>query len=76
MKYDTDEDEQVYDNILFDESIKGKFIPRSVFVDLDSMTIDEVKSGYIGDLLLDDNLIFGKEDASCNFCKGRSWAGK
>lgn len=51
-------------NSIFRESIKGTHIPRSIFIDLDPTTIDEVRTGKYHDLFHPDTLINSDEDSS------------
>lgn len=55
---------------LFNETKLGKHVPRSVFVDLDPMTIDEVRRGKYHDLFKPSTLINESEDAANNFIFG------
>lgn len=54
----------------FSESAAGKFVPRSVYIDLEPTVVDEVRTGKYKDLFHPDNLLSGKEDASNNFARG------
>ena len=38
----------------YSESRKEQFVPRSIMIDLDSSTIDEIKTGKFKDLYRDD----------------------
>eukprot|EP01099_Mayorella_cantabrigiensis_P008338 TRINITY_DN781_c0_g1_i1.p1 TRINITY_DN781_c0_g1~~TRINITY_DN781_c0_g1_i1.p1 ORF type:complete len:452 (-),score=127.69 TRINITY_DN781_c0_g1_i1:118-1473(-) len=60
----------------FSESRNGKFVPRSIFVDLEPSVIDEVKNGPYKQLFHPDQMITGKEDASNNFARGQFTVGK
>lgn len=55
---------------MFFETIKGKFFPRSVFVDLDPTVIDEVRMGRYHDLFGPNTLISGDMDAASNYARG------
>jgi tubulin alpha len=48
----------------FNETSSGKHVPRSLFVDLDPSTIDEIRTGPYRQLFHPGLLINGKEDAS------------
>lgn len=57
-------------NMLFSETQNGKFIPRSVTVDLEPSVIDEVRKGSYRALFHPKQLISGLEDAANNFARG------
>jgi tubulin alpha len=59
----------------FSESAAGKFVPRSVYVDLEPTVVDEVRTGKYKDLFHPDNLLSGKQDASNNFARGHYTVG-
>jgi len=63
-------------NTFFNETNKGKYVPRSLMVDLEPTVIDEIKSGMYSKLFHPDQLIHGKEDASNNFARGHYTVGK
>jgi len=54
----------------FQETGAGKYVPRSVYVDLEPTVIDEVRSGAYRELFHQESLINGKEDAANNFARG------
>ncbi|KAL7673347.1 hypothetical protein ACOME3_008206 [Neoechinorhynchus agilis] len=54
----------------------GKFVPRSVFVDLEPTVIDEVRTGTYRQLYHPEQLITGKEDAANNYARGHYTIGK
>ncbi|XP_077977661.1 tubulin alpha chain-like [Glandiceps talaboti] len=56
---------------VFSETITDKYVPRTVFVDLEPTVIDQVRKGTYGKLFHPENLISGKEDAANNFARGR-----
>ncbi|KAJ6078572.1 hypothetical protein N7467_008325 [Penicillium canescens] len=60
----------------FTETGNGKYVPRSVFVDLDPSPIDEIRTGIYRHLFHPDQLISGKEDAANNFARGYYTVGK
>lgn len=60
----------------FNESSKGKYVPRSLMVDLEPSVIDNIQSGEYGKLYNPDYLIKGKEDAANNFARGRYTVGR
>jgi tubulin alpha len=54
----------------FDETIKGKMVPRSIFIDTEPTVVDEVRCGKYKHLFHPDQLISGKQDAANNFVRG------
>ena len=48
-----------------------KYVPRSIFIDLEPSVIDEIRTGPYRQLFHPDGLITGKEDAANNFARGR-----
>mmetsp|Transcript_5822 Transcript_5822/g.10387 ORF Transcript_5822/g.10387 Transcript_5822/m.10387 type:complete len:445 (-) Transcript_5822:32-1366(-) len=54
----------------FNETPEGKHVPRSVFVDSDPDTIDELRTGSSRQLFKPEQLISGKESASNNYARG------
>ncbi|KAJ5233109.1 hypothetical protein N7468_006065 [Penicillium chermesinum] len=60
----------------FTETSSGKYVPRSVFVDLDPSPIDEIRTGTYRQLFHPEQLISGKEDAANNYARGHYTVGK
>ncbi|GMM37500.1 hypothetical protein DASC09_048250 [Saccharomycopsis crataegensis] len=60
----------------FQETGSGKFVPRTVYVDLEPNVIDEIKTGKYRDLFHPEQLIAGKEDAANNFARGHNTVGR
>jgi tubulin alpha len=60
----------------FSATGSGKFVPRSVFLDLEPSVIDEVRSGTYRQLFHPEQLISGKEDAANNYARGHYTVGK
>jgi tubulin alpha len=60
----------------FSETSNGKYVPRTVFVDLEPSVIDEVRTGPYRELFHPDTLISGKEDAANNYARGHYTVGK
>ncbi|CAD5206982.1 unnamed protein product [Bursaphelenchus okinawaensis] len=60
----------------FQESSNGKFVPRTVFVDLEPTVIDEVRTGAYRQLYHPAQLITGKEDAANNYARGHYTVGR
>ena len=54
----------------FSEQGSGKFIPRSIFVDLEEGVINEVRTGARRQLYHPSDLLSGKDDAAGNFSRG------
>jgi tubulin alpha len=63
-------------NTFFNETGSGKYVPRSIFVDLDPSPIDEIRTGPYRQLFHPELLISGKEDASNNYARGHYTVGK
>ncbi|PYH47995.1 tubulin alpha chain [Aspergillus saccharolyticus JOP 1030-1] len=60
----------------FTESSNGKYVPRSIFIDLDPSPVDEIRTGQYRQLFHPENLINGKEDAANNYARGHYTIGK
>lgn len=60
----------------FSEVGSGKYVPRSVYLDLEPTVVDEVRTGAYRQLFHPNQLINGKEDAANNFARGRYTVGK
>lgn len=60
----------------FTETSGGKYVPRSIFVDLDPSPIDEIRTGNYRQLFHPELLISGKEDAANNYARGHYTIGK
>ncbi|KAJ5698779.1 hypothetical protein N7462_000784 [Penicillium macrosclerotiorum] len=60
----------------FTETSGGKYVPRSIFVDLDPSPIDEIRTGTYRQLFHPEQLISGKEDAANNYARGHYTVGK
>ncbi|CAF0722814.1 unnamed protein product [Rotaria sp. Silwood1] len=60
----------------FAETGAGKYVPRTVFIDLEPTVIDEVRTGTYRQLFHPETLISGKEDAANNYARGRYTVGK
>jgi len=60
----------------FSETGNNKFVPRSLFVDLEPTVIDEIRHGTYRALFHPEQLITGKEDAANNFARGHFTVGK
>lgn len=60
----------------FSENSSGKFVPRTVFVDLEPTVVDEIRTGSYRQLFHPATLITGKEDASNNYARGHYTIGR
>lgn len=60
----------------FHETEDGRNIPRSVFIDLDPDSIDDIRTGIYRNLFNPDQLISGHEDASSIYSRGRYITGQ
>ncbi|KZT13022.1 alpha2 tubulin [Laetiporus sulphureus 93-53] len=60
----------------FSETGSGKYVPRSLYVDLEPSVIDEVKSGKYRYLFHPETMLTGKEDAANNYARGHYTVGK
>ncbi|KAJ6228955.1 tubulin beta chain [Anaeramoeba flamelloides] len=70
-EYEGDSDLQLERiNVYFNEGQEGKFVPRSILVDLESGTMDVIKSGKLGKLFKPDNFTFGESGAGNVWAKG------
>jgi hypothetical protein len=50
----------------FSETGSGKYVPRSLYIDLEPGVVDEVKTGPYRSLFHPETMITGKEDAANN----------
>ena len=53
----------------FPSAGQGKYVPRTIYVDLEPNVVDEVRTGIYRNLFHPEQMITGKEDASNN-CMG------
>ncbi|KAM0754521.1 alpha-tubulin [Meredithblackwellia eburnea MCA 4105] len=60
----------------FSETGAGKYVPRSIYVDLEPGVIDEVRTGTYKGLFHPETLVSGKEDAANNYARGHYTVGK
>jgi hypothetical protein len=60
----------------FQDTGANKFVPRSVFVDLEPTVMDEIRVGNYSKLFHPDNMLSSKEDAAGNFARGYYTIGK
>ncbi|ORY87407.1 Tubulin/FtsZ, GTPase domain-containing protein [Leucosporidium creatinivorum] len=57
-------------NVFFSEGSAGKYVPRSINVDLEPSTGDAIKGSKLGHLFRPNNFVFGQSGAGNNFAKG------
>ncbi|CAD6904955.1 unnamed protein product [Tilletia controversa] len=60
----------------FSETGSKKYVPRSIYVDLEPNVIDEIKTGPYRQLFHPETLVTGKEDAANNYARGHYTVGK
>jgi len=60
----------------FSSTSGGRFVPRSVYVDLEPSVIDAVQTGAYSRLFHPDQMICGKEDAANNYARGHYTIGR
>ncbi|XP_042565874.1 tubulin alpha-8 chain-like isoform X1 [Clupea harengus] len=60
----------------FSDTGAGRYVPRSIFIDLEPSVIDEIRHGPYRQLYHPEQLISGKEDAANNFARGHYTIGK
>ncbi|KAJ5071629.1 tubulin beta chain [Anaeramoeba ignava] len=57
-------------NVYFNEATGGKYVPRSILVDLESGTMDNIRSGKLKTLFKPNNFVYGTTGAGNNWAKG------
>ncbi|KAG0144944.1 hypothetical protein CROQUDRAFT_659243 [Cronartium quercuum f. sp. fusiforme G11] len=60
----------------FSETGTGKYVPRSIYIDLEPNVVDEVRTGTYRSLFHPETLVTGKEDAANNYARGHYTVGK
>ncbi|KAF9782765.1 tubulin alpha [Thelephora terrestris] len=60
----------------FSETGTGKYVPRSIYVDLEQTVIEDVRTGRYRSLFHPETMITGKEDAANNYARGHYTIGK
>lgn len=55
---------------------QGKYVPRTIYCDLEPNVVDEVRTGTYRGLFHPEHMITGKEDASNNYARGHYTVGK
>ncbi|KAI1696966.1 tubulin/FtsZ family, GTPase domain-containing protein [Ditylenchus destructor] len=56
--------------VYYDESSGGRYVPRSISVDLEPSTMDSIRAGAYGHLFRSDNFVLGQSGAGNNWAKG------
>eukprot|EP00465_Bigelowiella_longifila_P012172 CAMPEP_0185261284 /NCGR_PEP_ID=MMETSP1359-20130426/9692_1 /TAXON_ID=552665 /ORGANISM="Bigelowiella longifila, Strain CCMP242" /LENGTH=456 /DNA_ID=CAMNT_0027847841 /DNA_START=1 /DNA_END=1371 /DNA_ORIENTATION=+ len=57
-------------NVYFNEASGGRYVPRSILMDLEPGTMDSVRAGPFGAIFRPDNFVFGQSGAGNNWAKG------
>ncbi|CAI5472282.1 unnamed protein product [Closterium sp. Yama58-4] len=57
-------------NVYFNEASEGRYVPRSVLMDLEPGVLDSVRAGPYGKIFRPDNFVFGQSGAGNNWAKG------
>lgn len=70
------DDYNSYFNTFFSETGAGKHVPRAVFVDLEPLQVDAIRTGEYRQLFHPEQLITGKENASGIYARGRYTVGR
>ncbi|CAI2294249.1 unnamed protein product [Caenorhabditis sp. 36 PRJEB53466] len=60
----------------FSDTGSGRYVPRSIFVDLEPTVVDEIRTGTYKKLFHPEQMITGKEDAANNYARGHYTVGK
>jgi tubulin alpha len=60
----------------YSETSTGQYVPRAIFMDLESSVIDSIKTGPYKGLFHPEQMITGKEDAANNYARGHYTIGK
>ena len=55
---------------------QGKYVPRTIYCDLEPNVVDQVRTGTYRNLFHPELMITGKEDASNNYARGHYTVGK
>lgn len=69
-------EEEAEFSTFFSEVSGGKYVPRSLFIDLEPTVMDEVRSGPYAKLFHPQSLKNHKEDAANNFARGHYTIGR
>jgi len=60
----------------FQEQGQGRYVPRAIFIDLESLVCDRLRGGRFKDLFSQNQFISGVEDAANVFARGRNGSKK
>ncbi|VDQ00614.1 unnamed protein product [Trichobilharzia regenti] len=63
-------------NTFFMETLSGKHIPRTLFIDLEETVVNEIRTGSYAKLFHPCSLITAKEDAANNYARGHYTLGR
>lgn len=63
-------------NTFFAHTDSGKYIPRTIFVDLEPTVIDDIRTGRCKSLYHPEQLVSGREDAANNYARGHYTIGR
>jgi len=70
-EYEGEEDNQLERiNVYYNEATGGRYVPRSILMDLEPGTMDSVRAGQFGSIFRPDNFVFGQSGAGNNWAKG------
>ncbi|QCD78896.1 tubulin beta [Vigna unguiculata] len=57
-------------NVYYNEASDGRYVPRTVLMDLEPDTMESVRSGPYGQIFHPDNFVFGQSGTGNNWAKG------
>jgi len=57
-------------NVYFTEACDGRYVPRSVMMDLEPGVVEQVRSSKFGSMFRPDNFVFGSAGTGNNWAKG------
>eukprot|EP00457_Paulinella_chromatophora_P004826 gb/GEZN01004839.1/.p1 GENE.gb/GEZN01004839.1/~~gb/GEZN01004839.1/.p1 ORF type:complete len:461 (+),score=76.59 gb/GEZN01004839.1/:35-1417(+) len=57
-------------NVYYNEASQGRYVPRSIMLDLEPGTMESIKSSKLGKLFRPNNFVFGQSGAGNNWAKG------
>jgi tubulin beta len=57
-------------NVYYNEASQGRYVPRSVMLDLEPGTMESIKASKLGKLFRPNNFVFGQSGAGNNRAKG------
>jgi len=70
--YDNFSNEDCIHDIFFQETAKGKWVPRSCFIDTESVVVDEkIANADLRDLFADEFSVTGHQDSSNCYARGK-----